>query len=156
MGLFDAIPVRSNADRGTVDAGWWNTIRTALVGAFGNGAVTETQFTIADNQSSYTDITGLALSLSVTKAAIIEYTIYRTNGSSTERREVGRLVAYHKAVAGAWSYERHTDAGDDALNVADSLIVNSSGQVQYKSDSIGATYVGTIRYKIINSFVSET
>lgn len=158
MGVFDAIPVRSNADTGLVDASWWNTIRTALVSAFGSGGVAETQFTIADNQTAYTNITGLSFSQSSTRAVNLEYTIYRTNGSSIERREIGTMKCMHKPVAGTWSYEL-TSVGDDALGngtISDPFICNSSGQIQYKSDSIGATYVGTIRYKVINSFTTET
>lgn len=158
MSLFSAIPVRSNADTGTVDASWWNTIRTALIAFAGGGVVDETQFTIADNQSSYQNITGLLFDASVTRAVTLEYTIYRTNGSSIERRESGFVTAFYKAVAAAWSFER-VSYGDDALGngtIAQSLNVTSAGQVQYKSDSIGATYVGTIRYRAVVSFAKET
>jgi hypothetical protein len=158
MGIFDAIPVRSNADTGMVEASWWNTIRTALVNAFGNASIAETQFTIADNQSSYADITGLLLDASVSRALDIEYTIYRTNGSSIEKRENGILRCMYKAVAAVWSFE-HQSWGDDALGngtISAPLNVTSAGQVQYKSYSIGATYVGTIRYKIQKSFNKES
>lgn len=156
MSAFSDIPVRANGD--TVDAGWWNTIRTALINTFGATGLLESQFTIADNQSSYANITGLLLDGSVSRAVDIEYTIYRTNGSSTERRERGILRCMFKAVANAWSFERQS-WGDDALGngtISTPLNVTSAGQVQYKSDSIGATYVGTIRYKIVNSFAKET
>ncbi len=132
---------------------------TALISSFGAGILgTETQFTIADNQSSYADITGLVLDASVSRALDIEYTIYRTNGSSIEKRERGILVCLYKAVAGTWSYEARS-WGDDALGngtIADPLILTSAGQVQYKSYSIGATYVGKMRYKVSTSFTTET
>lgn len=126
-----------------------------MINYFGAGPVAETQFTIADNQSSYQNVTGLSFDHTVVRAVRVEYTIYRTNGSSIERRETGYLTAHYKAVAAAWSYGRES-SGDDALNMTDGLVVNSSGQVQYKSDSVGATYVGKMRYKVIVSFNKET
>lgn len=152
--VFTSIPVRSNADRGTVDASWWNTIRTALVSWAGSGAIDETQFTIADNQTAYTSITGLLFDHSTSRAHEIGYTIYRSDGT-TSRREMGKLLAMYKAQEGTWYYERQS-FGDDALGngtVSNPLIVSSAGQVQYKSDAFAA---GTIRYKSIISIAKET
>lgn len=151
---FSDLPVRENGKK--IYASWFNDIRTALVAAFGVGGIPEAQFTIADNQSSYQDITGLLLDQNVARVVDVEYTIYRTNGSSTERRERGVLHCTYKAIAAVWDYNRETLSGDDALNVADSLICNSSGQIQYKSDSVGGTYVGKIRYKSGITFDKET
>lgn len=157
MGLFSGIPVRSNADTGLVTAGWWNDIRTALINAFGSASIAETQGTIADGSASYTDISGLLLDSSVSRCADIEYTIMRTTGAAS-RRERGILRAMFKTTEGTWTYERQS-FGDDALGngtVADSLKVSSTGQVQYKSDSMGGSYVGRIRYKIVTAFEKET
>lgn len=154
MSLFSDIPIRANGS--TFYASWVNDIRTALINFFGAGFLGETQFTIADNQSSYASVTGLLLDHNTARAVDIEYTIYRTNGSSIERRERGTLYCTYKAVAGAWSFERVTHQGDDALNIANSLNVTSAGQVQYKSDSVGATYVGKMRYKVVLAFNKET
>lgn len=158
MSVFTDIPIRSNSDTGMVDASWWNTIRSALISAFGSSTVIETQFTIADNQSSYANITGLLLDSTVSRALDIEYTIYRTNGSSIEKRERGILRCMYKAVALAWTFE-HQSWGDDALGngtISTPLNVTSAGQVQYKSYSIGATYVGKMRYKVVTAFATET
>lgn len=154
MNLSDFIPVRSNSDTGLVNASWWNVLRSAILSIAGAGAIEETQFTIADNQSSYQDVTGLLLDKDVTQSVRIDYTFYRTNGSTVERRESGYLICLYKPVAAAWTYERYS-WGDDALNMADGLYLTSAGQVQYKSDSVGATYVGTMRYKIALSFNKE-
>lgn len=154
-GISTSIPYRSNADTGLVTASWWNVLRTAILELAGASSIVETQFTIADNQSSYQDITGLLLDQSVSRSVRIDYTIYRTNGSSTERRETGYLICHYKAVAGTWTYERFS-YGDDALNIADGLFLTTAGQVQYKSDSIGATYVGKMRYRSTLSFTKET
>lgn len=155
--VFSNIPVRSNADTGMVDASWWNTIRTALVAFFGAGGVDETQFTIADNQAAYTNITNLSFDHSVTRALELEYTVYRDNGT-VSRREIGKLYCLYKAREGTWSYERESK-GDDSLGngtISAPLILTSAGQVQYKSDSMAGTYTGTIRYKAISTFAKET
>lgn len=155
--IFSSIPIRSNADTGLVDASWWNTIRTALVNYVGAGGMEETQFTIADNQSSYQDVTGLLLDSTLTRAAQIQYTIYRTNGSA-ERREMGIIFCFYKAVAAVWSFEVNS-WGDDSLGngtISAPLNLTSAGQVQYKSDSMGGTYSGKIRYKSVIAFAKET
>ncbi len=152
--VFSNIPVRSNADTGMVDASWWNTIRTALIAYFGSGGVDETQFTIADNQTAYANITGLFFDHSVTRALDLAYTIYRDDGT-VSRREIGVLHAMYKAREGTWYYERES-WGDDVLGngtVANPLILSAAGQVQYKSDTFAA---GTIRYKGVITFVKET
>lgn len=152
--VFTSIPVRSNANRETVDASWWNAIRTALVSYIGAGGVDETQFTIAGSQSSYQNVTGLLFDASVTRSLEVPYTIYRDDGTAS-RRESGILRTHYKAREGTWYYER-VSWGDDALGngtVSNPLIVNSSGQVQYKSDNFAS---GTIRYKAVVSFLKET
>lgn len=156
MSVFSDIPIRLNGNAGgKAYASWWNDIRTALMNAFGNGIVEETQFTIADNVAAYADVTGLLFDSDEVRSVKIEYSIYRTNGTSIERREMGTLTLTYKPVAGAWTYARVTDTEDDALNIDDGLICNSAGQVQYKSDSVGATYVGKMKYKVLISFDKE-
>lgn len=152
MSIFSSIPVRSNGD--TVDASWWNTIRTALINAGGSTIIDESQATIGNGSTSYTSISGLSFDHSTTRTAEIAYSIYRTDGT-VSRREFGRLFAMYRAQEGTWFYERDS-RGDDALGngtVTDPLIVNSSGQVQYKSDSFAA---GTIRFKTVVTFAKET
>lgn len=151
MSIFSDIPIRSNADTGLVTAAWWNTIRTALIGAFGTVSVAETQGTLANNMTAYTSISGLSFDHSATRAWSLDYTIYRDDGT-TSRREIGVLKGMYKAREGTWAYERQS-WGDDSLNMTDSLILNSSGQVQYKSDSFA---IGLIRYKSVITFNKES
>lgn len=154
MSVFSSIPIRSNSDTGLVDASWWNTIRSALISWAGTAIIDETQFTIAGSQSSYQSITGLLLDHSVSRAHEIEYTLHRTDGT-TSRREMGKLFAMYKNTEGTWYYERQS-WGDDVLGngtVSDPLIVSAAGQVQYKSDNFAS---GTIRYKSVVTFAKET
>lgn len=148
---------RSNGDgeESRVQASWWNDFRTLLINLFGNGTVNETQFTIADNQAAYVDITGLLLDQTVTRAVRIDYTIYRTDGAGTSRREMGSLFCAYKPIAATWALSR-SQVLDDALNVASSLQITNAGQIQYKSDSVGGTYSGKMRYKVTMAFNTET
>lgn len=150
---FSSIPVRSNGAK--IESAWFNTIRQELINFFGGGAIDETQFTIADNQSSYANITGLVFAGATYASFKVQYTIYRFDGTSDERREVGTLTASYSADADAWTYSRRIDDGIDALGIDDSLFVTSAGQVQYQSDSMGGTYEGYIRYKVLEVFLRE-
>ncbi len=153
MSLFSDIPVRSNADTGLVTASWWNSIRTALVNAFGDGGIiAETQKTIVGTQSSYADITGFKFDQTTTSAQTIHYTIYRTDGT-TSRRELGALHGWYHGNEGTWSWERES-RGSDALNVSNSLTVDgTTGQVSYKSDAYPN---GTILFKSVIVFSQES
>ena len=148
MGLFEDIPVRSNADTNYIDAGWWNSIRTALISAL-PGLLTSgiAPLTVANDQTGYANFTGLVLDKDTYTAYKMSYRINRSDGTLS-RMELGYLTATYKS---AWTYSRRIDEGDDALNFTDSLYVDpSTGQVQYKSDNMpGGTYAGEFEYKII-------
>lgn len=158
MESFNDIPERTNGGiSNLVLADWWNILKRAgkrLENIFGSGLVEETQFTIADNQSSYANITGLLVSSATLVYAEIRYSIYRTDGT-TPRRESGRLELEYDNGASAWRIADR-QASSDALNMTDSLAVTAVGQVQYKSDSMGGTYVGKMRWKICNTIGVET
>lgn len=157
--FFEGIPVRSNEAISTVDDSWWNVIRTYLmsffVNYFGEQIIGETQFTILDNQDEYQTLTGLVFDKDEVSSFDLEYTIQRTDGTET-RRERGALYAH--AVSGVWSYSRETKHGEDALGaeILNSLHVDEDlGEVQYKSDEMGGTHVGTIRVKVMMIFQKE-
>jgi hypothetical protein len=154
MGLFDSIPIRSNgAEGGEVDASWWNSIRTALINAFGESITSETDFTIADDESSLTDITGLSVDSSEVVYAKVVYTISRTDGS-TPRRETGALFLTYDDNGSSWELDRRSNFGD-ALNMGNnSISVTAGGQLQYKSDSMGGSYVGSMKYRITESLTA--
>lgn len=154
MALADLIPLRSNAD--DVDSSWWNSIRTAIGAMLGYGITySSTPFTIADNQSSYADITGLVFDKDSYQAVKVWYTIFRTD-ATTPRREVGFFWLMYDSTNG-WTLSRTSEipGSMDALNIADSLAVTSAGQVQYKSDSMGGTYQGFMQWKAIITFAAE-
>jgi hypothetical protein len=150
---FNDLPLRENAD--DVDSSWWNSIRAALVMVF-PWIFGEEQFTLLDNQSSYVDITGFIFDGTILAAVTVEYTFYRTDGAE-ERRETGYITAHYFPIGATWSFSRRTDHGTDALDplgaITDAFRVNTAGQLQYKSDSMGGTYLGWARVKVTKTFL---
>ena len=70
---FAAIPARLNDQQ--TDASWWNILATAGINietilGIGGGAITETTFSFANNQSSPANVTGLLFDHTVNKSAI--------------------------------------------------------------------------------------
>lgn len=130
---FTNIPIRSNGQ--TIIASWFNTIRTALLNAFGNESLEQTSFSGIASQTG-TDVTGLVFSSASTRRAKIEYTIV-----TATKVESGDFVLLYDGT----NWIKH----DGAVEGVDSLIsldVNAStGQVTYDSD----TETFTLNYKAI-------
>lgn len=151
---FSEVPTRTEG--GTFRAEWVNILKRAgqrLENILGNGITEVTTFTIADNQSSYANITGMSIDGASYVFVKFRYTIYRFDGSSDERRESGILELEYLNDAGTWRIARR-EGSSDALNIADSMYIDNNagvGQVQYKSDSMGGTYTGTIDFKILET-----
>lgn len=162
MGLFEDIPVRSNFDTAYVEASWWNTIRTALVSAFPGVTASSTAFTIANNQSSYANITGFILDSATYTRYKWRYRIQRSDDTPDVRDEIGTMSA--KWDGSAWSYIRTieegnalgdgVEGGETQVGATDAYyIVPATGQVQYKSSNMtGGTYVGKHEYKILETW----
>jgi len=72
MSLASEIPVRANGE--DILAGWFNTIRTALLNLLGSESIIQTLFAGLASQTS-TDVTSLVFDKTVTRRAFIEYTI---------------------------------------------------------------------------------
>lgn len=121
-------------------------------GSTSSGGAPVTQ-TLVDNQSAYANITNLIIDHTANQCVSVEYTFIRTDGTNY-RRERGVLVLLYDTQNG-WSLNRITQ-GADALNAGvSSLQIISTGQVQYKSDSMGGTYKGQITWRIANAFAAE-
>lgn len=155
MGLFSSLTRRSNADTNNVEASWWNDIIDALIAAFPGLAVSTSSVTIANNQSSYANITGLLLDKDTYTYYKIQYRIERSDDNPDVRMEVGTINARY--VSGAWTYTRSIEFGNALGDGSeggdygtDYLSINSStGQAEYKSSNMsGGSYAGTFDYKI--------
>ena len=100
----------------------------------------ETTFTIINDTTTATDVTGLFFDSSTVRSAHIEYSLYRYHLTPfAEVAAVGTLRLIYKDIAGTWAFD-DTRAGD-ATAVGVTFSVLPSGQVQYTSTDLG---VGTI------------
>jgi hypothetical protein len=119
----------------------------------GSNIGSQNVFTLADNQSSLQNITGMLISNTANQCVTIEYTIIRSDGTN-KRREHGYLYLTYDSQNG-WILNR-TFQGADALNMGSgSLQITSGGQVQYESDSMGGTYAGKLTWQINTAFPTE-
>lgn len=135
---FSSIPLRENGV--SIQYSWFNVLRTAglALESFLGSFVEPTSFTIANNQGSAANVTGLSFDGSSVKVAFIDYRIRRntTGGGATERVQVGTLIAHYKATAATWTLTAGVTAGDDA---GVEFTITNLGQIQYTSDNQGGT-----------------
>lgn len=110
----------------------------------------DTSFTIANNQSSAANITGLLIDGVSTRSFILDYSIYRqTDTASSALAQVGQLRGVYNTQSASWLMS------DDfsGQNAGVTLTILSSGQIQYTSTNIaGANYVGSLKYAIRKTF----
>ncbi len=141
------IPQRANG--GTVDAGWWNSIRTflitleSMVNAFlGAGASsTEATFAIADNTAA-ANITGLIIS-PLYRVTRIRYWVRRVaSGPTLVTIESGELVVTYDGTL--FAIGRPWFIGSAGMTFD---IDTATGQVKYTSDDMVGTY-DTVNSKI--------
>jgi hypothetical protein len=140
---------RSNGGR--VTAGWFNDIKTWVQGLYGAGAIEETSFTIANNQSGAASVTGLLFSSASYRSAEVDYEISRkTDTASSEVRCIGKMKLVYRAESSSWEIIGDSFDGDDIAGVACGVTftVTAAGQVQYESSNIaGSNYAGTIKFR---------
>ena len=107
----------------------------------------KTTFTIADNQGSAQDVTGLIFDKTKTRSFLVRYSIYRSASGGSTRSQYGMLLANTDGTS--WDYSQGPDVGDAGVV----LTVNSSGQVQYTSDANGGSYLAAnsiMKYEIVD------
>jgi len=121
MGLFNDIPVRSNG--ADIFASWFNTIRTALLGAFGTEQVQQTSFAGATSQTD-ADVTGLIFDKTITESVTAQYSI-----KTATLFEKGTFELIYDGTI--WALHSGSVSGDDSLITFG--VDSSSGQVEYTS-----------------------
>lgn len=156
------IEVKASEDTTTTGQGTTLTIRTKPIGSttfrdsivIKNGDLenggTETQFTIANNQVAFADVTGLLFDSAINNGGVFEFIIERD--TSTE----------YFIESGTIRVTRDTDASDWLLSLESShddagvtLDITATGQVQFKSTNMGGTgYVGTLTIKNLVKFAT--
>lgn len=107
----------------------------------GTGDILTTNFTVANNQSSAANVTGLSFDTGTIRSAIVQYSIYRSTNSA-EKGECGLLLLTYLGTAGVWTLSRYSN--DDSGVV---FTVTNAGQLQYTSDSMSGTgYAGLMKF----------
>jgi len=102
--------------------------------------------TIANNQGSPSDVTGLLLDKTSYKSAIVLCEIRRKT-TTNEAITVGLLHLYYRALSDDW--ELIDELGGDPDDGV-TLTVTAAGQVQYISDSMsGSSYTGTMKFRVL-------
>jgi hypothetical protein len=100
-------------------------------------SLSQTDFTIVNNQSTAANITGLSFSSASVKSAIIEYFAQRitTSTGAVELVETGSLIASYLPTSNTWQITRLPSDGDVGLTFS----ITAGGQVQYTSTNITGT-----------------
>lgn len=130
----------------TLAKGTNNQLLAALLGI--SLDYSEPQFTIANNQSSFANITGLVFDKTIYRSAIISYSAYRKDAGQ-EVAINGKLHAIYKTVANAWEIFGPELVGDLTNDIGMEFDITSAGQVRYKSSNFaGGSYVGLMRFKV--------
>ncbi len=105
-----------------------------------SGDISHTSFSITNNQSSASNVTGLAFANGTVRSAIVNYSI--TINATSPLFESGQLVLIQKGAS--WEILRGLTVGDNTSIV---LTVTSAGQVQYTSANYAGFTTGKINFR---------
>ena len=124
---------------------WAQGVTDALTAVFGPYDIPETIATIANNQTSPTNVIGLSFDTTKVRGAIVTYTVYRvsTGSGAMETGETGTMYLTYLNNTNTWNM---AVVGGSFANVQFSITVN--GQVQYTSSNFtGSSYSGVMHFK---------
>lgn len=113
------------------------TVSTVAIPSAGD--LNETSFSLADNQSSAANVTGLAFANGTVRSAEVEYSI--EIDATADLFETGTLKLIQKGAD--WDLCQ-TTCGDNSLVI---LSVTSSGQIQYTTPSYAGFVSGDIKFR---------
>lgn len=123
--------------------GWAEAVTNALANLSGPGDITQTSFSIANNQVAPQDIDGLVFDGGTVRSAVITYSIYRISDTSPDgNAETGQIVLLYDNNLG-WSLAQGQIVGFAGVYFS----ITNVGQFQYTSTDIGVlSYQGGIRF----------
>lgn len=127
---------------------WATEVTTVLNDLLGPNDIIQNTFTVANNQTSPANVVGLIFNTGQVRAAIIEYSVYRTSTANpTGFTESGTLeIAYDNLAApgSKWSL-----IGTDLNGLSGvTFSITDTGQVQYTSTDLGSTgYSGNMHFR---------
>jgi hypothetical protein len=124
---------------------WMEAVTNSLGDLVGPADILETSFTLANNQSSFIDITGLVFDGGSVRSAVVNYSIYRISDSNPSGfAESGTLtLIYDNNASLPWSMSQ----GDIVGNSQVYFDITISGQIRYKTNDIGSlNYIGVMKF----------
>lgn len=120
---------------------------------FSNG---NTSFSIANNQSTVADITGLNLDTAVGNSFVVAVEVMRKTDSAGQVRKTGQVRYHYNTTAAAWDapIAELSGVGDDGMEFSTPVVTSGTTFVaKYKSSNIsGANYSGTLKFSIKNVY----
>ena len=142
------------------EPGWGGDASDAFVAVtevlnnlFGPNDILTTNFSIANNQATPADVTGLVINGASARSVRITYDIYRISSTSTSgHAETGLIELLYDNNAGTpWSIGQGNILGEAGVTFS----ILNTGQVQYTSTDIGSSsYSGTMTFRSISIQVS--
>ena len=109
------------------------------------GDLSEVSFGIANNQSTFADVTGVAFANGVVRSAELQYSL--VIDADTDLYESGSILAIQR---GADWVIIHSALGDNSQVLFD---INASGQLQYKSADLSGFVSGTLKVRAMTTNV---
>lgn len=124
--------------------GWAEGVTNVLSDLLGPNDILETAFNIANNQLTFSDVTGLIFNAASVRAVQINYSIFRVSTTNPSGfTETGTIQLVYDNNAG-WSINQGNILGSSGVTFQ----IAPSGQIQYKSTDIGAlNYIGTMKFR---------
>ena len=123
-------------DWGKNAADWATAVTNTVNGVNSNGDILTTSFNPVDNQIVPANVFGFVFDSSVSQGFIVDYAIYRTNGS-VGYSETGSLFGTYNTFDGIWTMAQ---VGVLVESTGIKLTLTNSGQIQYTSTNLGGTH----------------
>lgn len=125
------------------------TINKTLDDAIADGDISGTtdlpDFTVNNNKTTPTNITGLVFDKLETKSARIYFDLHRETDTN-ELDEVGEMFVVYRPKSDVWAVSVYSNLDDGEVT----FTITSAGQVQYISSSLaGASYIGNLKLRNI-------
>lgn len=129
---------------GSDTTGWATAVTQVLNDLLGPNDILETAFNVANNQTSFADVTGLTFNGASVRAANITYSVFRVSTANPSgHTETGTIQIDYDNNLG-WSINQGSILGSAGIEFS----ITGAGQIQYKSTDINAlNYVGTMKFR---------
>lgn len=134
-----------NPPWGSDATAWAQAVTLALNSVIGAGDILPTTSGLLNNQTSVTNIQGLSFDPTITRGAIIEYSIYRvtTGVGAQELAEVGSIELVYKSTAATWEFNQ--------VHVGEAFVtfsITPLGQFQYVTNNMtGTGYTAKLSFR---------